>query len=605
MKKTILLLSCFVGLQAFAATSIEPGTPYYMRNVATGKYLTAGGWWGTHAVVGDYGLPVTFEDAGSGSYRARTPLGYFQGKDIYIDKPINEGQAWSAVSVDGGKAFAFTYQTDGTEVAVSMDGDWYINQKNADISNAEQQWVILTKGELVEQLNSATMENPMNATFLLPGSEIIRNCNEFNEKWKRVDAGANARFEIAQSTPDNNDGNANYNMVYRSYNEATEDAASTAYTIVNSATGFPNGSYILTGFVVSDGAYPVLTVNGVAVEYQQAGEQGSMTPLQFGNAISAGQYKIGVPVTVSDGTFEIKFVKEAGEEASVLYFDKFEIQYLGENAGNPYDVLYKNVKDAMVEAQVIADRLNITFDNSEVEKRWENHTITGDGTAEVHMTYEALAAACKAQENAPADMTYAILNPSFELGSWGWSFGVGGNTRVENVKDNPTDGADGDYLFNTWLEGGKGKAISQTLGNMPAGTYNISAKVFAPNGATLYLVVNDQHQAIKFSETRAGDTFRTVSMKYSHSQNGDMTIGIAGGDENGEFVSDNGSWYRADNFTLTYDSKYMPTSVETLIVDTVDMPAEYYNLQGIRIAEPVRGEIYIVKKGTEVKKVYY
>lgn len=83
MKKTILLLSCFVGLQAFAATSIEPGTPYYMRNVATGKYLTAGGWWGTHAVVGDYGLPVTFEDAGSGSYRARTPLGYFQGKDIY------------------------------------------------------------------------------------------------------------------------------------------------------------------------------------------------------------------------------------------------------------------------------------------------------------------------------------------------------------------------------------------------------------------------------------------------------------------------------------------------------------------------------------------
>ena len=177
--------------------------------------------------------------------------------------------------------------------------------------------------------------------------------------------------------------------------------------------------------------------------------------------------------------------------------------------------------------------------------------------------------------------------------------------RVENVKDNPTDGADGDYLFNTWLEGGKGKAISQTLGNMPAGTYNISAKVFAPNGATLYLVVNDQHQAIKFSETRAGDTFRTVSMKYSHGHDGDMTIGIAGGDENGEFVPDNGSWYRADNFTLTYDSKDLSTIVETLVVDTVDMPAEYYNLQGLRIAEPVRGEIYIVKRGTEVKKVCY
>lgn len=65
MKKSILLLSCIVGLQAFAATDIVPGTPYYMRNVSNGKFLTAGGWWGTHAIVGETGLPVTFESVGS------------------------------------------------------------------------------------------------------------------------------------------------------------------------------------------------------------------------------------------------------------------------------------------------------------------------------------------------------------------------------------------------------------------------------------------------------------------------------------------------------------------------------------------------------------
>ena len=74
MKKSILLLSCIVGLQAFAATDIVPGTPYYMRNVSNGKFFTAGGWWGTHAIVGETGLPVTFESVDSDQYRALTPV---------------------------------------------------------------------------------------------------------------------------------------------------------------------------------------------------------------------------------------------------------------------------------------------------------------------------------------------------------------------------------------------------------------------------------------------------------------------------------------------------------------------------------------------------
>ena len=76
MKKSILLLFCMAGLPAFATTGIVPGTPYYMRNVANGKFLTAGGWWGTHAIVGESGLPVTFEAAGGANeFRAMTPTG--------------------------------------------------------------------------------------------------------------------------------------------------------------------------------------------------------------------------------------------------------------------------------------------------------------------------------------------------------------------------------------------------------------------------------------------------------------------------------------------------------------------------------------------------
>lgn len=44
------------------------------------------------------------------------------------------------------------------------------------------------------------------------------------------------------------------------------------------------------------------------------------------------------------------------------------------------------------------------------------------------------------------------------------------------------------------------------------------------------------------------------------------------------------------------------SSVESVIVDTPDMPIEYYNLNGIRVENPRNG-IFIQRKGTEVKKV--
>ncbi len=45
-----------------------------------------------------------------------------------------------------------------------------------------------------------------------------------------------------------------------------------------------------------------------------------------------------------------------------------------------------------------------------------------------------------------------------------------------------------------------------------------------------------------------------------------------------------------------------PTGVETIEADN-DATAEYYNLQGIRVNEPVKGQLYIVRKGNEVSKI--
>lgn len=46
----------------------------------------------------------------------------------------------------------------------------------------------------------------------------------------------------------------------------------------------------------------------------------------------------------------------------------------------------------------------------------------------------------------------------------------------------------------------------------------------------------------------------------------------------------------------------MPTGVDDLMVGGVDADAEYFNLQGMRIAQPEAGNVYIVRRGAAVAK---
>lgn len=50
---------------------------------------------------------------------------------------------------------------------------------------------------------------------------------------------------------------------------------------------------------------------------------------------------------------------------------------------------------------------------------------------------------------------------------------------------------------------------------------------------------------------------------------------------------------------------YLSSGVEDVVVDPADAPAEYYTLQGIRVAAPAPGNIYIVRQGTTVRKVAF
>lgn len=600
MKKFTLPLLCVMAMSASAATVIEPGVPYYMRSVATGQFLTSGAYYGTHACVGNSGVKVIFENTGKDDVlRPKSICGYFMANDIYLDKDLADASEWKVRPVNDGKAFVFSYELNGREVAVGLENELYINPIDIDVASPWQQWEVLTREDLIQELGEATIDNPKVATFLIPGAMIF-NRSVDNEAWVRSNAGDAANFYLPSCSREDH---WRGTLVYHSFNEVVEDAASTAYTITNTCDGLPDGSYLLSAYVASCGVQPVFTINGVEVGYDYCGDNAVLTADEFGDGMFAGKYKITTTVDVTDGTLVIKFEKGAGTAASDLYFQNFELTYLGADGSDPYVVLYANVKAAMEHTAGIAAELGLTnFDNATVQERWDSHTITGDGTDVVRECYENLAEAVKKHVAVPFDMTYAVVNPGFELGTWGWNFLSLGDSDVKrNSESNyATEGCDGEYLFNTWTDGGRGVTLGQTVTGLPKGTYTLSAKLSSPEGSAVYLVANGE----KVSVNGIGsDKFQTAKVDVVLDGETPLEISVSGANENGGYVTEGGSWYRADSFALMRNSE--TAGIDSVIADDSDAPVQYYSILGMPVSNPSEGQLYIVKKGNSVTKVIY
>lgn len=53
------------------------------------------------------------------------------------------------------------------------------------------------------------------------------------------------------------------------------------------------------------------------------------------------------------------------------------------------------------------------------------------------------------------------------------------------------------------------------------------------------------------------------------------------------------------------DSRYIMTAIESVEADADLSDAEFFNLQGIRVMNPVPGQVYLIRRGAEVTKVLY
>ncbi len=316
---------------------IADGT-YYLKNVETGMYLTAGNSWGTQASLGAHGLDVVLTALENGKYTIASNVfngeNHYLGSNGYVDSDLTE---WAFTKVEDG---VYNITLDGVNY-IGYDGSTSVMALNlTDPTAKAAQWQLVTKEELLAGMAAATGYNPVDATFLISGQNFSRNDSR-NDAWQGAPSigGAsenncaekwNCTFDIYQTLTDlpngvyelsvqgfyRNGGNAEASA---SHNDGTE--ALNALLYANEATT-PLMSVYAESKEAAEGGWKTSTAAGYVPN--------SMSDASA--VFSAGAYADNkVRVVVKDGTLTIGVKKDVEVGNDWAIFDNFELTYLGED----------------------------------------------------------------------------------------------------------------------------------------------------------------------------------------------------------------------------------------------------------------------------------
>ena len=290
---------------------------YYLKNVATGKFLAAGHSWGTQAIVNKDGLDYTFAFTPEGKYNidsqvANNATNHFLGSNLYNDSPAF---GWTVAEVSKG---VYTL-SDGKQFAGIDENDnlaW-----TAEASDSAK-WQLVTYEERVKELPDARMNNPKNATFVIQDANFSRN-DQRKSAWTETHEGIGFSFA----------GGENENMAAEAY-VATYDLRQTV-------TGLPNGLYKVEaqGAVTFhddrvikeyDGnGYPVIFANDKTSNFNDMVESDRLTNMnQICKQFMEGLYEVEpIMVEVTDGTLTVGTKSERNDIWAM--WDNFRVTYLG------------------------------------------------------------------------------------------------------------------------------------------------------------------------------------------------------------------------------------------------------------------------------------
>lgn len=205
-----------------------------------------------------------------------------------------------------------------------------------------------------------------------------------------------------------------------------------------------------------------------------------------------------------------------------------------------------------------------------------------------------------ASDDNPADLTMAIVNPSFENGLDGWNYNTkatGDTGAKENSNATYTiNNADGGYVFNTWnrtMPVG-GFWVTQTVKALPAGTYQLDVIIASDTANIISVAAGDDVITYKLTTSKGEGTEACVIFELD-------------GTEALEIKVSSDTWFKADNFRLHYfgtDSSKEPNSMTPVISETNIYPVGLYTIQGTKVQTLVKGINIIRYSDGSVRKIY-
>lgn len=386
--------------QTFNLTVFFPETiegTRYLYNKDSQKFLTAGNSWGTQGTLGETGVDFILTANGAG-YTLDTCINnggtnQFFGPDLFLD---NTSTVWTIApsGISNGKT-TYTLTSDGINFLTAPEsGDIVVTTTSS--TDKRAQWMLYSPEEMLERMSKATTDNPVDATFLLPGYNFGRN---------------DSRNSIWQGDPVIAGDNTNLNA----------EKFNTNFDVYQVLTDLPNGIYEVRvqGFYRygGHGADPAASARRAGTEtihavlyagneqttipsiFDAAGQHGNTgvsssygyVPNSQGDAsayMSADLYWSNpVHVTVEDGTLRLGIRKTTTVTNDWTLFDNFRLTYLGSGrlAGDVNRDGTVNTADVVAIVRHLVGLHDETFDESLADVNKDDNISLSDVTTLVNL----------------------------------------------------------------------------------------------------------------------------------------------------------------------------------------------------------------------------
>lgn len=352
------------------------GNAYYLYNVGQKRFFCGGDDWGAHAAVGFPGVMVTLVDTGTdGTFVIDTQLRNGENQHYlnyggYCD--TGDQNQWAFVQVSDGVYKIKRADVTGLSKEEAANNQYLLGFRQgsydavdtniADSDDPDNLWVLVTKEDRDALLETATEENPVDASYLIKMPNFNQREYEITGGWDNTDASDYAWEHVNGAIYGRNDRKSDF--AFECFNQDPLNLIQTIYdmlpgyyvlsvqgyyrdcTEVDYTQAIAAGGYEpqrLAKLYALDGSLNEFSTELVTIEqyanYAPGYGWNSNTtvgwipnnPEQATNYFQVGAYKNSVLVKVADdGTLSIGVKKDGGIEKDWVCIDNFRLTYLGE-----------------------------------------------------------------------------------------------------------------------------------------------------------------------------------------------------------------------------------------------------------------------------------